>query len=95
MHRTAKDIAFSELVNQYKKGWSWTNSKKQSDAYFLQIACVIKVGYEVLHQQGNTKIGDDIRWLRSFTNIAESNRDCFSDVKMKYETLNRKVKDSK
>ncbi len=95
LHRTAKDIAFSELVNQYKKGWSWTNSKKQSDAYFLQIACVIKVGYEVLHQQGNTKIGDDIRWLRSFTNIAESNRDCFSDVKMKYETLNRKVKDSK
>jgi hypothetical protein len=95
LHRTAKDIAFSEMVKQYKRDWSSTNTKKQSDDYFLQIACVIKVGYEVLLYRGNNKIGKEIRWLRSFINLAESNPDCLSDIKMKYETLSHNVKDSK
>lgn len=95
LHRTAKDIAFSELVKQYKKDWSSMKIKTPSDDYFLQIACVIKVGYEVLLYRENNKIGKKVRWLRSFINLAESNLDCLSVIKMKYEALSHNFKDSK
>ena len=95
LHRTAKDIAFSEMVKRYKKDWSSINIKKPSDDYFLQIACVIKVGYEVLLYRGNNKIKKEVRWLKSFINLAEANPDRLSDIKMKYEALSQNVKDSK